>query len=49
MIGIICSRQPLEGPSLGMVLSHAAFIVIFALFVNSLAQAALRLRDANVA
>ncbi len=46
MIGIICVRQPLEGPALGMVLSHAAFIVIFSLFVHSLAQTALRLRDA---
>lgn len=47
MIAIICSRQPLEGPFLGMVLSHAAFIVIFSLFVHSLAQTALRLRDAS--
>jgi hypothetical protein len=45
MIGIVWSRQPLEGPFLGMVLSHAAFIVIFSLFVHSLAQTALRLRD----
>ena len=48
MIAIICSRQPLEGPFLGMVLSHAAFIIIFALFVHSLAQTALRLRDSNL-
>lgn len=47
MIGIISWRQPLEGPALGMVLSHAAFIVIFALFVHSLAQTALRMRDAG--
>ena len=47
MIAIIRSRQPLEGPALGMVLSHAVFIVIFALFVHSLAQTALRLRDSN--
>lgn len=47
MIGIIRWRQPLEGPALGMVLSHAAFIVIFALFVHSLAQTALRMRDAG--
>ena len=46
MIGIIWSRQQLEGPFLGMVLSHAAFIVIFSLFVHSLAQTALRLCDA---
>ncbi|MDO8757213.1 MAG: hypothetical protein Q7J64_04330 [Elusimicrobiota bacterium] len=45
MIGIIYARQPLEGPFLGMVLSHAAFIVIFSLFVHGLAQTALRLRD----
>ena len=48
MIGIIHARQPLEGPFLGMVLSHAAFIVIFALFVHSLAQNALRMRDATL-
>ena len=47
MIGLIWSRQPLEGPALGMVLSHAAFIIIFSLFVHSLAQTALRLRDAS--
>ncbi len=47
MIGIIWYRQPLEGPFLGMVFSHAAFIVIFSLFVHSLAQTALRLRDSN--
>ncbi len=47
MIGIIWYRQPLEGPFLGMVLSHAAFIVIFSLFVHSLAQTALRMRGAN--
>ena len=48
MIGIIRMRQPLEGPALGMVLSHAAFIIIFALFVHSLAQTALRMRDHNL-
>lgn len=42
------SRQPLEGVFLGMALSHAAFIVIFSLFVHGLAQTALRLRDANM-
>ncbi|MBI3289140.1 MAG: hypothetical protein HYZ74_06455 [Elusimicrobia bacterium] len=47
MIGVIWSRQPLEGPYLGMVLSHAAFILIFSLFVHSLAQTALRLRDST--
>lgn len=45
MIGIMWCRQPLEGPALGMTLSHALFIVVFSLFVNSLAQTALRLRD----
>ena len=29
-------------------LSHAAFIIIFSLFVHSLAQTALRLRDSNL-
>lgn len=47
MIGIYHSRQPLTGEFLGMALSQAAFIVIFSLFVHGLAQAALRLRDAN--
>jgi hypothetical protein len=47
MIAIICSRQPLEGAYLGMVISHAFFIVIFSLFIHSLAQTALRLRDSN--
>lgn len=32
-------------PYIGMVLTHAAFIVIFSLFIHSLAQTALRLRD----
>jgi hypothetical protein len=43
-------RNPmaLEGATLGMALVHAAFIVVFSLFVNSLAQAAIRLRDAKV-
>lgn len=49
MVGIYWSKQPLEGPFLGMALSQAAFIVIFALFVHGLAQTALRLRDANAA
>ncbi len=48
MVGIIWFRQPLEGAFLGMVLSHAAFIIIFSLFVHSLAQTALRLRDSNL-
>ena len=34
---------------LGMALSQAAFILIFSLFVNSLAQTALRMRDASAA
>ena len=49
MIGLIWARQPLEGPGLGMGVSHAAFIVIFSLFVHGLAQTALRLRDSNLA
>lgn len=48
MIGLYYQRQPLEGVFLGMALSQAAFIVIFSLFVHSLAQTALRLRDANL-
>jgi hypothetical protein len=48
MIGIYWLRQPLAGAFLGMALSQAAFIVIFALFVNGLAQTALRLRDASL-
>lgn len=35
------------GPVMGMALIHAAFIVVFALFVHGLAQTALRMRDAN--
>ena len=50
MIGIYWLRQNyhLEGEFLGMALSQAAFIVVFALFVNGLAQTTLRLRDANL-
>ncbi|HEX4047288.1 MAG TPA: hypothetical protein VH309_05615 [Elusimicrobiota bacterium] len=48
MFGIYWSKQPLEGVFLGMALCQAAFILIFALFVNSLAQAALRMRDASL-
>ena len=47
MIAIYWSRQPLSGEFLGVALSQAAFILIFALFVNSLAQTALRMRDAG--
>ena len=47
MIGVYWLRQPLTGEFLGMALSQAAFIIIFSLFVHGLAQAALRLRDAN--
>src|SRR6185312_6084899 len=46
MVGIYWSRQPLSGEFLGVALSQSAFILIFSLFVHSLAQAALRLRDA---
>jgi hypothetical protein len=50
MIGIYWVRQSyhLELEFIGTALSQAAFILIFALFVHSLAQTALRLRDANV-
>ncbi len=47
MVGVYWLRQPLTGEFLGMALSQAAFIIIFSLFVHGLAQAALRLRDAN--
>jgi hypothetical protein len=47
MIGLYAWRQPLEGVFLGMALCQAAFILIFSLFVHSLAQTALRMRDAN--
>ena len=49
MIAIYWVRQNyhLEIEFLGLALSQAAFIVIFSLFVHSLAQTALRLRDAN--
>lgn len=36
------------GPAAGQAFVHAAFIVVFSLFVHALAQTALRLRDANV-
>ncbi|MDD5302091.1 MAG: hypothetical protein PHS14_03195 [Elusimicrobia bacterium] len=49
MILIYWYRQnrSLEMEFLGMALSQALFIVIFSLFVHSLAQTALRLRDSN--
>jgi hypothetical protein len=47
MIGIYWSKQPLEGVFLGMALSQASFILIFSLFVHSLAQTALRMRDVS--
>jgi hypothetical protein len=34
------------GPAGGMAIVHASFIVVFSMFVQSLAQTALRLRDA---
>jgi hypothetical protein len=51
MIGIYWFRQGyhLEVEFLGIALSQAAFIVIFSLFVHSLAQTALRMRDVNPA
>lgn len=36
------------GPAAGMACVHAAFILVFALFVHALAQTALRLRDAQL-
>lgn len=48
MVGIYWSRQPLSGEFLGVALSQSAFILLFSLFVHSLAQAALRLRDASL-
>lgn len=41
-------RNPLEGAALGMACVHASFILVFSLFIHSLAQTALRLRDANL-
>ena len=50
MLGIYAHRgMAPEGPAFGMALAHAAFIVIFSLFVHALAEAALRLRDAGPA
>jgi hypothetical protein len=51
MIGLYWFRQSyhLELEFLGTALSQAAFIVIFSLFVNSLAQTALRMRDSGAA
>ncbi len=48
MIAIYWSKQPLSGEFLGVALTQAAFILIFSLFVHSLAQTALRLRDASL-
>lgn len=36
------------GPAAGMAVVHAAFVVVIALFIHGLAQAALRLRDASL-
>jgi hypothetical protein len=49
LLGVYYLRNPLEGPALGMACVHAAFIIVFGLFVQALAQTALRLRDANAA
>lgn len=48
MLAIYWQRGVFEGggPMAGMAVVHAAFIVVLALFVHGLAQAALRLRDA---
>ena len=49
MLAIYWKRGVFDGgPDAGMVFVEAAFIVIFSLFVHGLAQAALRLRDANI-
>lgn len=48
MLGVYYFRNPLEGAALGQACVHAAFIIVFSLFVHGLAQAALRLRDANL-
>jgi hypothetical protein len=49
MILIYAKRQgwSLSMEFIGMALSQALFIIIFSLFVHSLAQTALRLRDSN--
>ena len=47
LLAVYSLRNPLEGPALGMACVHAAFIVIFALFVHALAQTALRLLSAR--
>ncbi len=47
MIGLYWHRQPLEGVFLGMAVSQAAFIIIFSMFVQGLAETVLRLRDVN--
>lgn len=49
MLAIYSLRGVFEGggPALGMSLVHAAFIVVFSLFVHGLAQTALRMRDAS--
>ena len=49
MLGIYYYRGVFEvGPAGGMACVHASFIIIFAMFVYGLAQAALRLRDSNL-
>jgi hypothetical protein len=51
MLGIYWVRGVFDlGPNAaGQVVVHAAFILVFSLFIHGLAQAALRLRDANLA
>lgn len=49
MLAIYYRRGVFEmGPAAGMAAVHACFIIFFSLFVHSLAQTALRLRDANL-
>jgi hypothetical protein len=49
LLAIYAQRGVFEGggPAMGMSFVHAAFIVVFALFIHGLAQTALRMRDAN--
>jgi hypothetical protein len=49
MLAIYYDRGVFQSPAYGgMVIDHAVFIVIFSLFIHTLAQTALRLRDVNL-
>lgn len=49
MLGMYWLRGVFDGgPAGGMAVVHASFIVVLALFVNGLAQTALRMRDASL-